>query len=157
MGHSKSLDMINFKNQTSQNLEVSMLEGIAMSVALLGMGIYFVKSTDLPKDMKERSAQFRASSPELSSTSTTKKYSFPKVVDASEKVKSDIDAKLAEAKKRERQLLVELHNKKIDEITLLITTLEQQIKDNTALNIIIQKQINAHLETLRVLQETKIA
>ena len=29
-----------------------MLEGIAMLTVLAGLGLYFVKSTDIPKDMK---------------------------------------------------------------------------------------------------------
>ena len=149
-----------------------MVEGLAMFAALAAMGVYFIKSTDLPKDMKERSAQLGASTPHVASAAP-KRYSFPKETAENKsselqaiQAKQDLllkqnedeaQAKLAAAKKLERQLLVELHNKKIDELTLLITTLEQQIKDNNERNIIIQNQINAHLETLRLLKETKIA
>jgi hypothetical protein len=138
-----------------------MFEGLAMIAALAVMGIYFIKSTDLPKDMKERSAQLRANSPAV--TAAPKRYSFPKEKEVTQDVvvakqnEEAARAKIEAAKKLERQLLIELHNKKIDELTMLITTLEQQIKDNNEQNIIIQNQINAHLETLRILKETKIA
>lgn len=143
-----------------------MLEGLAMFAALAAMGIYFVKSTDLPKDMKERSAQLRASTPMM--TSAPKRYSFPTDADKLQAIQEKQDllmkqnteeeqTKLAEAKKREKQIMIALHHKKIDELTLLITTLEQEIKDNHERNIIIQTQINAHLETLRLLKEKHIA
>lgn len=166
-----------------------MFEGIAMCVALLGMGIYFVKSTDLPKDMKDRSAQFRANTPVMTNA-PAKKYSFPVVSDVNSStqqisvqrdIQRDIQRDLqtsqvslevmAQEKLLQEKLLQEklqldeaklqakiaLHNQKIDQITLLITTLEQQLKDNHERNALIQNQINLHLETLQTLRLTKIS
>ncbi len=151
-----------------------MLE-IAMVTTLAGMGFYFFKSTDLPKDLKERSAQNRANS--SYEASAPKKFAMPKVnlekslVTPKEianlptlnnvtkiDIKDSLEAqRLHEIKKQEREILIALHNRKIDELTLLITTLEQQIKENNARNAEIQAQINLHLESLKLLKETKIA
>ena len=153
-----------------------MLE-IAMVTALAGMGFYFFKSTDLPKDLKERSAQNRASQNYVSSA--PKKFAMPKVnlempvtnkeiaglptmVNLATVTKIDIKEsleaqKLFEMKKQEKEIMIALHNQKIDELTLLITTLEQQIKENNSRNAEIQAQINLHLESLKTLKETKIA
>jgi hypothetical protein len=136
-----------------------MLEGIAMCIALAGMGIYFVKSTDLPKDMRDRSAQLRASAP-MASITPNKKYSFPVDKEKLQSLQEKQEQLMREAQlEDEAKLLakIALHNKKIDQITLLITTLEQELKDNQERNAIIQKQINLHLETLTVLKQTKIA
>jgi nitrous oxide reductase len=135
-----------------------MLEGIAMCIALAGMGIYFVKSTDLPKDMNQRSEQMRASSP--IATNTTKKYSFPVDLEKRQAIQEKQENLMREnllEEQAKKQAKIALHNKKIDEITLLITTLEQEIKDNVERNAIIQKQINLHLDTLKTLKETQIA
>lgn len=151
-----------------------MLE-IAMVTVLAGMGIYFFKSTDLPKDLRERSAQNKASY--NYEASTPKKFAMPKVnlenkaaapveianlptlnnvtkIDIKESLEAQ---RLFEIKKQEREIMIALHNRKIDELTLLITTLEQQIRENNSRNAEIQAQINLHLESLRVLKETKIA
>ncbi|MBY0415544.1 MAG: hypothetical protein K2Q18_15330 [Bdellovibrionales bacterium] len=144
-----------------------MLEGIAMCVTLVAMGIYFIKSTDIPKDMRDRSAQMKSQTPEVAS-STAKKYSFPVDKNKMEEIQVKKDklamenqlereSKILEMKKRERQALQALHNKKIDEITLLITALEQELKENNERNDQIQAEINRHLDTLRILKETVIA
>ena len=146
-----------------------MLEGIAMLTVLTGMGVYFIKSTDIPKDMREKSAQMRATYGDSVITAAPKKYAFDKKVEtkietktqsisiAELKEKSDA-TKLAEIEKHiKRQSLIALQNQKIDELTILITTLEQEIKSNNSRNEEIQAQIDIHLETLRVLKESVIA
>lgn len=150
-----------------------MLEGIAMLTVLAGMGVYFVKSTDIPKDLKDRSAQSRATYGDSSImvSAPKKKFAFENKIVAEKKSeirvqsisvaelkeKSDA-AKLAEIEKHiKRQSLIALQNQKIDELTLLITSLEQEIKENNSRNAEIQAQINKHLETLRLLQESVLA
>lgn len=147
-----------------------MLEGIAMLTVLAGMGFYFIKSTDIPKDMKDRSAQSRSNYGDSVATAP-KRYAFDKKIVtetksetrvqsisvAELKEKSDA-AKLAEIEKHiKRQSLLALQNQKIDELTLLITSLEQEIKENNSRNAEIQAQINVHLETLRLLQDSLLA
>lgn len=146
-----------------------MIEGIAMLTVLAGMGVYFVKSTDIPKDMKEKSAKMRATYGDTALVAAPKKYAFDKkIASTTEKkiqtlstmeLKEQSDAeKLAQIEKHiKRQSLIALQNKKIDELTVLITSLEQEIKENNSRNAEIQAQINIHLETLRVLKETVIA
>ena len=149
-----------------------MLEGIAMLTVLAGMGFYFVKSTDIPKDMKEKSAKMRATYGEASlvapkkyafdnkmnsatTTATTKKVQSLSSTDL--KAQSDA-AKLAEIEKHiKRQTLIALQNQKINELTLLITSLEQEFKLNNSRNAEIQAQIDIHLENLRLLKESVIA
>lgn len=149
-----------------------MLEGIAMLTVLAGMGFYFVKSTDIPKDLKDRSAQNRASFGDSSiSIAPVKRYAFDKKIVAETKSESRVQsisiaelkeksdaAKLAEIEKHiKRQSLIALQNQKIDELTLLITSLEQEIKENNSRNAEIQAQINVHLETLRLLKDSVLA
>jgi len=146
-----------------------MLEGIAMLTVLAGMGFYFVKSTDIPKDMKDKSAQMRATYGDTSIAALPKKYAFDKkMTGTTEKkiqslsvaeIKEQSDAvKLAEIEKHiKRQSLIALQNKKIDELTVLITSLEQEIKENNSKNAEIQAQIDIHLKTLRLLKEHVIA
>lgn len=137
-----------------------MLEGIAMLTVLAGMGFYFVKSTDIPKDMKEKSAKMRATYGETSLVAP-KKYAFDKKINSTtgtpNKVQSDA-AKLAEIEKHiKRQSLIALQNQKINELTFLITSLEQEFKENNSRNAEIQAQIDIHLENLRLLKESVIA
>lgn len=151
-----------------------MLEGIAMLTVLTGMGVYFIKSTDIPKDMREKSAQMRATYGDSVIAVAPKKYAFDKKITATNEakkveakiqsisiteLKENSDAqKLAEIEKHiKRQSLIALQNQKIDELTILITTLEQEIKSNNSRNAEIQAQIDIHLETLRVLKESVIA
>lgn len=140
-----------------------MVEGIAMLTVLAGMGIYFVRSTDLPKDMKDRSALLKQESLRNPS-STQKKYSFPTnatAVKTAQKLENNLDLKRAEeatkilaAKRLEKIALIE---KEIDTLTLTITALEQELKANNARNAEIQAEIDRHLETLARLEASKIS
>lgn len=148
-----------------------MIEGIAMLTVLAGMGIYFVKSTDLPKEMKERSAQLRQEALR-NPTSSQKKFSFPTNnqkptvaknlaastsvnLDKSEALKRAEEAtKLLAAKRLEKIALID---KEIDSLTLTITALEQELRANNARNAEIQEEINRHLETLARLEASKLA
>lgn len=142
-----------------------MIEGIAMLTVLAGMGVYFVKSTDLPKDMRDRSAQFKNEGP----VASKKKYSFPTgnniaattTATKSVKLENNLDLKRAEeatkllaAKKLEKIALID---KEIDSLTLTITALEQEMKANNARNAEIQLEIDKHLQTLARLEASKIS
>lgn len=118
-----------------------MLEGI-MALSLVVMGIYFFKSTDLPKEMQERSAQMEKETIIV----TNKKMAYTSV-----KNNTAIEVKIDN--KKSNQSLIDLHNKAIDELTFKITSLEQELKANNVRNADIQKEIDTHLESLSLLNE----
>lgn len=128
-----------------------MLE-LAMICSLALMGIYFFKSTDLPKELKERSAQLSAEVGPVAS-----KRAF-KITIPNEKVKTaaldhNQGAKLAEMKQQKKLKEIQLLNQEIDRLTVEITTLEQEIRANNDRNAEIQTVIDSHLLTLQSLQE----
>ncbi len=126
-----------------------MLE-LAMIFCLAIMGIYFVKSTDLPKELKDRSSQFQAESTNLN-TKKPLKITIPnKIEKVSDK---NQEAKLAEVRLQKKAVEIQLLNKEIDRLTMLITTLEQEIKANNERNAEIQTIIDGHLASLQSLQE----
>jgi hypothetical protein len=130
---------------------------IAMIITLAVMGIYFFKSTDLPKDMKERSAQLKTQSIQQSSSKDKDvKINLPKELVKNPIVSKDIDAKLAEMKLQKKLKEIKVINEEIDKLTLTITMLEQEIKANNERNSEIQSIIDSHLVNLQLLQE-KIA
>jgi hypothetical protein len=114
---------------------------VAMVFSLAIMGIYFFKSTDLPKELTDRSAQFKA---EVGSglAPRTIKMNFPKVVIDQEK--NIRDNKLKELK----QL-----NLETDRLTVEITTLEQEIKVNNLRNAEIQSLIDMKIVDLQLLHD----
>jgi hypothetical protein len=118
-----------------------MLEGL-MALSLVIMGIYFVKSTDLPKEMQNRSAQMERET-----------VASPKKKMAFEANKVSVKTEVKVEIKKSNTTLIDLHNKAIDELTLKITTLEQELKINNARNNEIQKEIDTHLASLRLLND----
>ncbi|MDO9182229.1 MAG: hypothetical protein Q7U04_07460 [Bacteriovorax sp.] len=124
---------------------------IAMCVCLAIMGIYFFKSTDLPKELKERSAQMQAetsmgqvvNTSKMSITTKMPKMAVPEIN----------HAKLLEMSLLKKSADLKLHYEAIDKLTLTITFLEQEIKANNDKNSEIQKMIDIHLVTLEQLQE----
>lgn len=143
-----------------------MIEGIAMLTVLAGMGVYFVKSTDLPKDMKDRSAQLRQEALR-NPVSSQKKFSFPtntttaSTATTSKSLANNLDLKRAEeatkllaAKRLEKIALID---KEIDTLTMTITALEQELKANNARNAEIQAEIDMHLNTLARLEASKLS
>ena len=143
-----------------------MIEGIAMLTVLAGMGVYFVKSTDLPKDMRDRSAQFKNEGP----VATKKKYSFPTgnnvattttTATKSVKLENNLDLKRAEEATKllaaNRLEKIALIDKEIDTLTLTITALEQEMKANNARNAEIQTEIDKHLQRLARLEASKMS
>lgn len=157
----------------------------AMAVVLTGMGIYFVKSTDLPKDLKDIAARNKGSSMNMP---TKRKMAFenkqnnennnmmPKVnkpimpmekktnlPEATRSMASNLDVKLQSSQEKLRELeakkahRIALIQKKIDELTVIITTLEQELKNNQERNSEIQKEINKLIDSLIALEQSKIA
>ena len=112
---------------------------VAMLFTLTLMGVYFIKSTDLPKELKERSTQL--------STETTKdltkniKMTFPKTTTSLAEMQLKITSELG------------LLHAEIDKLTVEITTLEQEIKINNERNTEIQDRIDSQLISLQSLHE----
>lgn len=174
-----------------------MIEGIAMLTVLAGMGVYFIKSTDLPKDLKERSAQLKQESgqytpapkrrfaiPETSAkTAEAKPVEVRKHItqEANKEIskeitkeirreappviisKEDLEKAAAQKALREEALRaaklakIERQNKEIDELTMSIMTLEQEVKGNLKKNLELEIQINLNLAKLKTLKENRIS
>jgi len=130
-----------------------MLE-LGMIVCLALMGVYFFKSTDLPKELKERSAQSQTQV--VAPQALKPKMTFPKIEINEAKKTAEVDtaleAKLLAMKQQKKLKDIALLQTEIDRLTLEITSLEQQIKDNNAKNAEIQNLIDARLITLMELQ-----
>lgn len=126
---------------------------VAICICLTIMGVYFFKSTDLPKELTERSAQMRAETGPIA-IQKPKKTSFVNAAVAPVEIDQEKLAKLNQLKKAAE---LKLHSEAIDKLTLTITTLEQEIKLNNERNSEIQKMIDAHLVSLQLLQEKIIA
>jgi septal ring factor EnvC (AmiA/AmiB activator) len=137
---------------------------IAMLITLALMGIYFIKSTDLPKDLKERSAQNMSESRNQPSkySSGPLKFTLPKTSDEApaQEVKSvaasinekQREIKLAEMKLERKIKEIQITNEEIDRLTLTITALELEIKVNNEKNAEIEALIDVHLISLQKLQ-----
>lgn len=128
---------------------------IAMVLTLALMGVYFFKSTDLPKDLKERSAQFQAQESQSTNNNFNRslKITLPKVEAKKPVLSIDLDAKLAEMKYQRNLKEIQVLNAEIDKLTLIITSLEQELKANNERNAEIQSIIETHLISLESLQE----
>lgn len=137
-----------------------MLE-IGIFVGLLGsMGFYMVKSSDLSKELKDRRQQnqheyaaleriknkpFQISLKEVSSS---KKKSEIKTISV-QKTAAVVN-KIEKVNNTEKRLSL---NKQIDQLTVEITSLEQEIKANTRKNLEIQSLISSRLDELERLQK----
>ena len=124
---------------------------IAMCICLTIMGIYFIKSTDLPKELRERSAQMKNEAP-ASDSLITKGVSLPPQFNVPSLNETQED-KLAKLNKVRKEIELKLYSEEIDKLTLTITALEQEIKVNNARNSEIQKIIDSHLIRFQLLQE----
>lgn len=146
-----------------------MLE-LGLLAALIGsMGVYMMKSSELPQDQKNRSAQFQTEYDILKNQKKSLKISMNKIAPAKKHAVKKVEATtaikdnsaaliqeakidLAKAKIQRNQLLAQELNLKIDQLTLEITALEQQIKVNNQKNAEIQVQINNRLAELDLTQ-----
>lgn len=126
---------------------------ILMVLTLTAMGVYFFKSTDLPKDLKERSAQFQSETSQRSTSSKSIRITIPSESIKTVSIDKNLDAKLAEMKLQKKIKEIQVLNQEIDQLTLTITSLEQELRANNARNAEIQSIIDSHLIGLQLLQE----
>lgn len=126
---------------------------IVMVITLAIMGVYFFKSTDLPKDLRERSAQFEAEASRSLPQTKTLRMTLPKELNSIPAIDKNVEAKLVLMKAQKKNKEIQLLNQEIDKLTLAITTLEQEIKENNERNSEIQATIDSHLLSLISLQE----
>lgn len=127
-----------------------MLEGMLMIAVLTGMGVYFIKSADLPKELKERQATLDRETKTNTGRSTKMKFNFEKA-----EVKKVATVKLEQ--KIEKKIDLEAINREIDELTFKVTSLEQEIRDNNLRNELIKKEIDRLLARLEELTKLKMA
>ena len=134
-----------------------MIEAL-MCVSLAAMGFYFFKSTDLPKDMKERSAKLSA---EAASNTTvkTKRMAFdaPTIKVENKIFNENQTNKIAQLEAHKKQLEMKQRAQAIDELTLKITALEQELKTNNTRNSEILAEIDAHMTTLAKLTSVSLS
>lgn len=117
---------------------------VGMFVSLVAMGIYFFKSTDLPKDLKDRSAQHK--------TIIRPEASFKNIRIGIQKENiRDTQFELSELKLQKQIKELQALNLEIDNLTLEITSLEQEIKANNTRNKEIQALIDLKLVSLQSL------
>ena len=144
-----------------------------MCVCLTIMGIYFFKSTDLPKDLKERSAQARAKFGNVEVLQTSGKINFPKdlmlknsskELSRAEKDKSEITHNenhedfLAKQIILEKKLQVlQKHNGDIKNLKLTILRLEHELTLSSEKVNKMKEIIGAHKINLQKLQEEMIS
>lgn len=141
-----------------------MIEAL-MCVSLAAMGFYFFKSTDLPKEMKERSAQLRAEAAH-NPIVRTKKMAFDAAATVTKKIdiKNSIKilddhqlARLAQLEAHKKELEMKQRAQVIDELTLKITALEQELKLNNDRNAEIMAEIDTHMTTLARLTSVSLS
>jgi hypothetical protein len=146
--------------------EDHMIEGIAMLTILAGMGFYFVKSTELPKDLKDAPEKSKFAHLTVAKTAEVKKvetiaevkkeFSILELKALAEKAAAE-KVLLEESLRLQKIAKIERLNKEIDELTLAITILEQELTINTKRNAEISTKINTHLARLQVLKDIKIS
>ncbi len=127
-----------------------MLEGMLMITVLTGMGVYFIKSADLPKELKERQAILDRESKINSGRTNKMKFNFEK-----KEVKKIAEVRIE--KKIEKKIDLDAINREIDELTFKVTSLEQEIRDNNLRNELIKKEIDRLLVRLEELTKLKMA
>jgi outer membrane lipopolysaccharide assembly protein LptE/RlpB len=135
-----------------------MVEELAMVSVLAGMGIYFVKSTDLPKDLKERSRILETENARNQNTQKSKIYSPSISTESKTVAKDEIDLTLKKIQEERilKDYLASIDNE-ISLLTLKITSLEQEIKDNNERNVIIQNEIDQNLKKLDELNKKRLS
>lgn len=172
-------------------IELGMETNIAMCTILAGMAVYFVKSADLPRELKER-AKMNA---RLGQVHFKREFSFNKNIEEKTEIKTNKvnvvvkktmeeealilatkmleekmnNARIMESKRKEanaigasiqvttKRIDFEKLNKRIDQITFAITTLEQELKTNNSKNNEIKNQIDKYLTELERLNSKKLA
>lgn len=121
-----------------------------MITVLTGMGVYFIKSADLPKELKERQAILDRESKTTGIRQSKMKFNLEK-----KEVKKVANVKLEQ--KIEKKIDLDAINREIDEVTFKVTSLEQEIRDNNLRNELIKKEIDRLLVRLEELTKLKMA
>ena len=109
-----------------------MNQELVMGMVLIGMIIYFIKSSDLSKEQKERSKMLETQNLMRAKDIAQKKLNFAKL--GAQKKKITINKKI--------------EKNEIDQLSLKITSLEQELQDNMKKNSRIKNLIDAHLEQI---------
>lgn len=118
-----------------------MIEEFAMISTLAGMGIYFIKSADLPKELKERNDLLQEEKKKNPEAFGSKKLDFNKIAQRSNT--------------RERKSRVSIGNyttKEVNKLTDEVSTLEQQLEFNNKKNQEIKKLIETNLHKISNIQ-----
>jgi hypothetical protein len=121
-----------------------MIEEFAMISTLAGMGIYFIKSADLPKELKERNDLLQEEKKKNPEAFGSKKLDFNKIAQRSNT--------------RERKPRVSIGNytaKEVNKLTDEVSTLEQQLEFNNKKNQEIKKLIETNLHKISNIQNNQ--
>jgi len=100
------------------------------------MGIYFIKSTDLPKEMRDRSVN-------MESKKAPRENFVVNKISVAKPLTTTID----------KELELNSYKKELDRLTIIITSLEQEIKVNNTRNSEIQKMIDSHFISFQLIQD----
>lgn len=120
---------------------------VLMLICLTLMGVYFFKSTDLPKDLKDRVKKRGVEKIQFTQNHTTHKTPIK-----SFKVPTSAQISTIEINDKSERDLEKL-NQEIDEIVLKITSLEEELKINAEKRDEIIREINANLMKLTSLKK----
>jgi type I site-specific restriction endonuclease len=118
-----------------------------MGLSLAIMGFYFLKSTDLSQEMKDRSAQLRSEAAQ-NPIVRTKKMAFDSISKNNKILDDNQNSKLVLLANNKKELELKQKNQEIDELTLKITLLEQELKINNKRNNEIMAEIEIYLKDL---------
>ena len=118
-----------------------MIEEFAMVSALAGMGIYFIKSADLPKELKERNDQLQAEKKRNPQAFGAKKIDY-----------SNLSLKSRNKSNKTRVSIGNYTTKEVNKLTDEVSSLEQQIELNNKKNQEIKKMIETNLHKISSIQ-----
>jgi hypothetical protein len=122
-----------------------MIEEFAMVSALAGMGIYFIKSADLPKELKERNDLLQEEKKKNPEAFGSKKLDFNKISQRSN----------LREKKQSRVSIGNYTAKEVNKLTDEVSTLEQQLEINNKKNQELKKLIESNLHKISSIQNNQ--
>lgn len=128
---------------------------ILMVITLAIMGIYFFKSTDIPKELRERSAQKQSEINSMSNnfSSAPLKFTAPKSEVKMTSIDGSRDAKLAEMKSKRKLKEIQEIKEEIDLLTSTLVDLDVELATNAHKRLEIQSLIDDHFLSLQALQD----
>jgi hypothetical protein len=118
-----------------------MIEEFAMVSALAGMGIYFIKSSDLPKELKERNDLLQEEKKKNPEAFGSRKLDYNKIAQRKNT--------------REKKSRISIGNyttKEVNKLTDEVSSLEQQLELNNKKNQDIKKLIETNLHKISSIQ-----